>query len=740
MSRQNHHPDGYEEPALGIDVERAKELVFVLLRYRWLVAATFVGVLAITCIATLLQTPQFKASALLRVDRGKLNLVEDHREDDRWLGSREFYGTQRRVLTSRSLAERTLDRLDAWSSPLLEPRSHSGDDRKDRLDAFLSMLQVAAVRNTQLLQVSVISPDPAFARDLSNAHTREYISYVSEAESGVAQTTSSFLREQIEKLQREILEKEMLLKQYGEQQDIVVEQSDEIIAQQLSELHHELTLAQGELATAQARYRSLQQSDPASSAVVFNNPTIQRLRQELSTLEKEYAELGMKFEPKWPEMQRKQRAIEETESRLESETKDLSSKLVASARADFQAATNRVAILKKTLEQQRRESRDLSAHTSDYNRVRVELESQRAMLEQLTRREGETGLSADLDERQHINVGIVEEAVLPGTRFKPSLVVNLSVGGLIGGVLALALAFFVNFWDTSIHNTDDLRRYAEVPCLATIPHFVREKELPAGSNRRLPASTRSPSRRTELVRSANSVTKHKPGYPHMGELLERFKFLRNSLLLSSPGNPPTTVLVTSGSEREGKSFVAANFASSYAQLGKRVLLIDADLRRPSAHKFFGMQNKSGLTNVIIGQTKLTEGCIQQTTVPNLYVLPSGPQSPSPAELLSSKAMQSVIAQCSQHFDMVVLDSAPLFPVVDSHALGIQADASLLVVRSASTKGPAVKNALELLTQAQAKVAGIVLNDIDLMDFAQSYYYRHYSYGYAPNSYQDQARA
>jgi len=185
--------------------------------------------------------------------------------------------------------------------------------------------------------------------------------------------------------------------------------------------------------------------------------------------------------------------------------------------------------------------------------------------------------------------------------------------------------------------------------------------------------------------------------------------------------------------------VAANFASSYAQLGKRVLLIDADLRRPAAHKFFGIRNKTGLTNVIIGQTPLNDGCIQETTVPNLFVLPAGSQSPSPAELLSSKTMETIVKQCANHFDMVVLDSAPLFPVVDSHALGNQADASLLVVRSASTKGPAVKSALDLLTQAQAKVAGIVLNDIDLMDFAQSYYYRHYSYSYAPNSYQDQTR-
>ena len=236
------------------------------------------------------------------------------------------------------------------------------------------------------------------------------------------------------------------------------------------------------------------------------------------------------------------------------------------------------------------------------------------------------------------------------------------------------------------------------------------------------------------MRTTGTITQRN-GYTDKSELLEKFKFLRNGLLLSSPGNPPKVVLVTSGLEREGKSFVASNFASSFAQLDKKVLLIDADLRRPSVHNFFGLRNKMGLTNVIIGQKTLQDGCVQQTNIPNLFVLLAGPQSPSPAELLSSKAMETVLKQCAPQFDMIIMDSAPLFPVVDSHALAAQADSALLVVRSGTTPGPAVKKALELLERAHGKVAGIVLNDIDLMDFAQSYYYRHYSYSYAPNSYQ-----
>lgn len=737
MPRTHRNASDYDEPLLAVELEALRSFMFVLLRYRWIVAAVMVGVLAVTCIGTLLRTPLYRSSALLRIDRGRLNVVEDLTEEDRFLGSREFYGTQQRILTSRMLAERTMDRLDVWNHELLRVDDPGVRDvREAQVKMFLEMLGATVVRDTQLLDVSFTSPDPTFTRDVTNAHAREYIAHLTDTESGVARSTSSFIGEQVEKLQRDIQQKEMLLRQYGEQHDVVLEQSDEILAQQFSELHHELTRAQSQLAAAEARHQSLRQTSPESNPDVFNNPTIQRLRQELSTLKKEYAELGTKFEPRWPEMQRKQSAIEEIESRLEIETNDLARKLAESARADAQSAANRVANLKRTLEQQRRESRDLNARTSDYDRIRLELESQRAMLQNLTRREGETGFSADLEQRQNIKVGLVEQAVLPVEPYSPNLLMNLLLGGLVGLVLGPSLALFLSFWDTAIHNVDDLKRYASAPCLAMIPHFAREKAAgptpKLGPGRASKSLAPSRSRSTELVGPRRTLARDELTLEKT-ELLERFKFLRNALVLSSPDHPPKIVLVTSGSEREGKSFVASNFAASYAQLDKKVLLIDADLRRPSVHNFFGLRNKVGLTNVIVGQRSLVDGTVQATNVANLYVLLAGSQSPSPSELLSSDAMTSILEESSAHFDLIVIDSAPLFPVVDTHSLAARADRTMLVVRSGSTRGPAVKDALQLLEQSQGKVAGVVLNDIDLMDFAQSYYYRHSSYSYAPES-------
>ncbi len=741
MSGGRSDSESYPSPP-RVELERAKGYLLVLLRHRKLVVAVFLGTLATIAVATLLQTPIFRASSLVLVDRGELNVVGDFTREDRSLGLTEFYGTQQRLLTSRALVEHTLDHAEAWNHPVLQIEGVDSADARDRkLEKFRRMLDVEHLRDSQLMDISVLSPDPAFSRDLANAHARAYLGFVSASQSGLARNTSSLIREETADLQRDIADKEALLRQFGEEQDVVLEQSDEIIAQQLSELYRELSVAQGELATTRARYESLLQSDPQSSREVIDDLTVQRLRQELATLEKEYVELSTRFAPEWPALKEKRNAIEEIQRRLDGETKSLADKLVTSALADYQAASSRVDILKEALEQQRMEARDLSARTAQYNNLRAELEGQRTMLQDLLNLEGRTGLSADLGERQNVSARIIEEARLPGSPYKPNLVMNLLIGGILGLVLAPAMAFLVNAWDTSVHNDDDVRRFAgTVPCLATIPHLVDPKPERDGSSRSRLTGSGAGSKLSAALVPANAGSARSERTADQAQLLEQFKFLRSGLLLATPAETPRVIMVTSGSVEEGKTFVATHIAAAFADLGKKVLLIDADLRRPSVHKRFGLADGVGLADVLAGQRQLHDGSVHQADISNLFLLPAGSPDPSPAESLSSRAMETVLQQCRQRFDIVIVDSAPLFPIVDSQPLVALSDSVLLVVRSGATAGPAVKRALELVEQAHGTVAGIVLNDIDLMDLAQSYYYRRHAYGYPYNSRTHQRRA
>ena len=198
-------------------------------------------------------------------------------------------------------------------------------------------------------------------------------------------------------------------------------------------------------------------------------------------------------------------------------------------------------------------------------------------------------------------------------------------------------------------------------------------------------------------------------------------------MLSTPGHPPRTVLVTGPDKNAGKTFVACNLATSLADLDKKVFLIDADLRNPQIHKVFRFKNRVGLSSVLSGQTAVEKGCVFSMLIPNLYVLLAGPPSPTPAELLGSSKMEETLEQCMQLFDYVLLDSAPLLPVFDSHYLTVRADANLLVVRSGHTSRNAVSQSLDLIDRVGGKVTGVILNDVNLADYAQNYYYSYHSY-------------
>ena len=212
-------------------------------------------------------------------------------------------------------------------------------------------------------------------------------------------------------------------------------------------------------------------------------------------------------------------------------------------------------------------------------------------------------------------------------------------------------------------------------------------------------------------------------------LPERFKFLRSSLLFANPGAPPKTMLVTSPEKHAGKTFVTCNLAASLTELDKKVLIIDGDLRNPRLHRVFQMRNKVGLSTVLTGQKSVDEGIVCRTPLKNVFVLLAGPLCPRPAELLGSKVMEELLERCGQEFDFILIDSAPLLPVIDTHVLASRCAAVLLVVRSGQTSRYAVNSCVEMLDRVQARITGVVLNDVNLNDYAQYYYHSHYSYEY-----------
>jgi capsular exopolysaccharide synthesis family protein len=746
MTSESYTPDGPEHAGV---YPRAtlREVYFTLLKHRWAAVAVALATWLLGALSRTLETPVYRATSLIQIDWERINLVEDVMVNPT-RGMADLYGTQEKIVRSRLLAERVVDDLELWTHPLFGSAS-SAEDAKKRSQgiarAVQGMIDVRRVEKTQLMEVSFVTPDGELSADLANSLVEQYIQFNVDSESGLARGTSEFIDGEVEELRRDIIRKEKLLREGARNKAIVMgDGGDNIVMQRLETLNLQLTEAEAARAAAEAKFRSVSRADARSLEDVRNSTAVRELERKRAELTEKHEQLASTFGPDWPEMKRVKSAIAEVERSLDQTVQEEARKIVAESRVAYQEALDRENLIRGSLEDQKSNVSDLQTATADFEQVKVELENQRQMLQGLLKRRSETDLTADLGERQPVKIKVIERAEPASGPFAPGAGRRTMMVVLLGLVLGVATAYLMDHWDDSIHTVEDLKRYVPLPYLGMIPRYGDKPAL-SQLGRKLSGESRDLPQRALEDTMASKRSNYLPTLydrnPALAEnrntLSERFRFLRGSMLLSTPGSVPKIVLVTSPDKSCGKTFVSSNLSCALVQLGKKVLLIDGDLRNPKLHRVFHYRNRVGLTDVLTGQKQLGDGCIMRTDIPNLFLLMAGPASPNPGELLASQSMEQILANCAEHFDFVILDSAPLLPVFDSHILSTRCDGVILVARAGVTSRHATLQSVELITRVNGKITGIVLNDVNLEDYAQYYYHSTYSYEYGRYPTEDQ---
>src|SRR5437763_2548734 len=382
-------------------------------------------------------------------------------------------------------------------------------------------------------------------------------------------------------------------------------------------------------------------------------------------------------------------------------------KVTARLRGDYMASMHGENKLRAAMEDKKQQKKKLNESAIEYSLLKRDFETNRTLYEGLLQKLKEAGVTAGLRSN---NIREVDIARTPGSPAEHNVPRNLGFALALGLTSGIGLAFLLEGVDNTVRTPEQAQLISGLPSLGMIPLGSRTAAEANPTGLSVAASKEA----VELI------TISRP----QSQMSESYRALRTSLLLTSLGAPPKTILITSALPQEGKTTTSINTATVLAQKGTRVLLIDADLRRPSIHKTLGLGPRAGLSNVLTGGTTVQQATVRSSQLPNLFILPAGTPPPNPAELLASTQMLDLLAELREQYDHIVVDTPPTLSVTDAVVLSTRADAVVLVIRSGQTTKPALRRARDILAQVNARVCGVLLNAADLTSPDYYYYYEY----------------
>ena len=640
--------------------------------------------------------------------------------------------TQVKILQSATIASEVIKDLRLDQDPAFggvpaasgaESKLSSAMDPKRQaalLASFFGGLKVLELPNTRIIELRYDSRDPKLAARIVNTLAKTYIEQNFKNRYNATMQTSDWLAHQLAELQIKVETSQEKLVQYQKENGIVgLDDKQNVVTAKLTDLNQRLTEAESDRIQREARYR-FASSDDANQASNPFEPAglglLGKLRSQRSDLKVQLAQLTLQFGPAYPKVLELNRQMSALDEDIQTERQREVEKL----RADYLAAAEREHLLQQAFDRQTQQTNQLNEKSIEFNLLKRDMESSRALYESLLEKLKEAGVMAGL---QSSNVQIVDDARVPVRPILPDIPHNLRMALLFGLFGGIALAFLFEALDNTVRTPEQVQ---ELTTLATLGVIPLTQGLRGGRRQELKAASEDSYSLPEVLDPMI-----KP------EIQEAYRALCTAILLSSPGNPPKVMLVTSSLPQEGKTTTIANCAVGLSLRKFRVLLIDADMRRPRLHSVFGLPNSTGLSMYLAGHASLDSVIRDVGPVANLSVITSGPISPHPAELVGSCRMQELLDECAERFDFVLVDSPPVLSVTEGVLISVMVDTTMVVVRAGQTTKAALRRALNMLSQVNARVMGVALNAVDLKR-EQGYYGQYYydSRGY----YRDEKQA
>ncbi|MPZ78264.1 MAG: polysaccharide biosynthesis tyrosine autokinase [Deltaproteobacteria bacterium] len=725
----------------GGDAPNLRDYWHVARKHQWKIMTCFAAAVAASAVIAFSVTPTYTAKATMLIERKDPQVVNFKQVLAEPIDAEEnsYYESQYQILKSRSLAADViktlgLDRNPAFTNP-------GGDDNavvqlwvkavawlksflpqtpavestdlagvsSQLIDAYGGMLEVEPVKRSRLVKIAISAATPALAAQIANAHADAYIRQGFTLRNQANDEARRFLQTKLAELKGRVEQSEHALNDFRRQNGIIsLDDKENIVVDRLADLNKRLTEAEAERIGLEAQARLIKQRQYDSLPAVLSHSLIQNLKAQVVQLEAEHAKLSAQFLPGYPKLAQVKAQMEESRSRLAQQIEDV----VGGIGSAFFAAQGKERALRLQMEKQKAETLKLKDASVEYSILARQVDTNKQLYESVLGRFKEISVAAGIPTA---NVSIVDQAEVPRLPSKPQKKLNLMLGALLGLMGGLGLALIFEHLDNTLRTPEEVERYLGLPNLVVVPDFF---SLPRG---RWPWKSVTHHQRTL------SLAGNTPSADHgrFSVINEAYRKLRTSIFLSRSETPPKTILFTSATAAEGKTMTAANTAIALAHQGSTVLLIDADLHRPSCHKALKVPGVTGLADYLASQEELYRA-IKPTSIANLSVLNCGSVPPSPTELIGSRKMRDTLAHLKDDYDFLLIDSPPVMPVSDAVILSSLADAMIFVVEGQKTPKHLVRKAIAQLGNNQAKILGVVLNRVDIRGPEYREYYRYYN--------------
>lgn len=722
----------------------------ILVKGRWAILAAIVAVVAGVSVWTYRQPKVYRASASIVIETNapavlsQVQEVTDQANLGYWI-SKEFLETQFQVIRSREVAARAVEKLGLDTDPAFlgtgaaseapaEPGAGSAvtaPRRGDPVGKVASMIKLSPVRDSKVVVLSIEHTDPALATRLANGVAQAYIEHNLETKMAVSRDAGVWLAEQLRSLTTAVDKSEQAVYEFKHKRNLLsvsLEDQLNMNSSTLKALASTLNALEIERHQLQARRKVIAEArdradghEVLAQVLADREPLLQSLRQTEAKLADELAQLRSKYLEKNPKLQTIEAQMADVRARIGQQIDDALEALDVQIE---QIVANEKSV-RASLEREKKAAIELNKLAIDYNKLKRESEKNLNLHGLVLHRLKETDLTSMLRAN---NVRLLDPALVPKTPVRPRVQFNIGLSLLFGLGLGVGLAYLVHFLDRTVKSQADIEAVVGLPFLGMIPSIKDvEKTAAKASAEELP----------RLLRERDMYIITHPRSP----VAECHRALRTNITFMSPDKPLARLLVTSAGPREGKSTTAVGIAVTMAQSGKRILIMDTDMRRPRLHHAFGVPNDRGVSTYVVGECPI-EDAIKHTDVPGVDVMPCGPIPPNPAELLHTERFRELLDHLTRRYDRVILDSPPVIAVTDATVLSTITDGVLMVVKAGHTTKDMLAQAKRRLADVNANVLGVVLNDLDIEKRQYGYdYYRYYHrYGYYYRDEKESAKA